>query len=360
MGSKIESQPIHDNSLKETQNHAAKPDLKNLEKERKFIDWLQKIISSPVKERRREILERKKENQDPEKLATIKSELFETKKTIKYISSNDFRKELVHWEPWRLNEKSVETEKNLYIRVAKGYASESFLNWTIEEAEKHSITQNQFLAGIIETVRKTEWGTIKVMASKNIATEYTLPHLVIGNSPSSDVFIFHNTLQKIKKEASKKNIVGLFSEEKAVKRKQIGEDVDATPIALFKLAQMLGQLGYTGSWLTQGVNSENIIGIYDKSLQKLFNDNNNQEKREVINTIVEEEVHHQKYKDRVLKKEKEKINMSEVTFEQVLGSGDKIEKAAGVKKMVAEITHELPPLEKLLEPFYQRIGQKLK
>lgn len=344
-----------------------------LEKEHKFINWLQERISSPVKQQQKELLEQKKELQDKtkilagklmnkgykKKLATIDKRVYETEKVEKYISSERFRKELEHWEPWRLNQKSIDTGKNLYIKAAKGYASERFLNWTKKEAEKAHITQDRFLAGIIESVRHIEWEAIKIMASKNIATEYTLPHLVIGSSPVVDLALFIDSLKEARKKASKKKTAGLFSREES--KKQLG--LAAITLFPYELAQIFAERFGRGV-LVKGMHAEETISIYDEKLKRLFDSEINfWERREMTGVIVEEELHHQKYKTSEVMKEKNewaKRNDGQADAIKIMIAGQEIEEAEGVKQMVVEITQEMPSFEKLLEPFYERIGQKQK
>lgn len=193
------------------------------------------------------------------------------------------------------------------------------------------------------------------MASKNIATEYTLPHLVIGRSPVTDVVLFKDSLKEARKKVPEKNMAGLFSEEES--EKQAG-GFAMLMLMPHWLNQAFGEI--YGGQITSGGFLENTIGIYDQLLKQLFDSKINYWKgKEAISAIVEEEVHHQKYKDSENRKEKEiHVKAKGQNVVDILKTEEKIEEATGIKQIVAEIMQELPPLEKLLEPFYQRIGRK--
>ena len=100
------------------------------------------------------------------------------------VKSSEFRKNLENWEPWKLNEKSVQDGKNLHMRIAKAYASNDFRDWLAERSGALGVEQDELLAGILEIVRHFEWETIKYLfANGEDDMKTSLPLTVININP---------------------------------------------------------------------------------------------------------------------------------------------------------------------------------
>lgn len=275
-----------------------------------------------------------------------------------YVHSDEFRTRLNSWEPWRLDERSVREGRNAAVRIVRGYASNwnnGFLAWVRSSVESYNaareaaehVTEDMFIAGVIETIKRIEWETIRVMATDGTAKIPVLPFLTLGDTPRADVIMFSNALSRARGRAilgvdkdsgglfdSKYARGGLFSEEEAaVKQVYFQQTMDKISGKLNLGAAKIGTdiIGLQEEMIMRWVDGEGMLVPAE----------------EVIRVIAEEEIHHQGYKSEdMLAIRSAEISMYYGQDMWSLGDalstrGDQIESQLGIHEYAARVASRI-------------------
>ncbi len=333
--------------------------------DRTFVNWLSDGVASRIERRlalQVQDLRHRKTHLISRfvkgKIKGLENNIAKGTEAYEYATSDEFRKRLCIWEPWKLDESSVRKGENLYINIAKGYASRHFIDWVRNEAKKYDITENEFLARIIETIRKTEWETIKIMAERGVATTYTLPHLIIGSSPYTDLALFNYVRRELKskrrrrlKPDYKRSL--LFSKEETEKEIGLGRLL----LLPYQMQQALAPL--IGGVTVRGARSGDAVSIYDSVIKSAFS---SRRFSDVLSTVVEEEVHHQGYLEEEMAKRVAMIPSSKnreirdtSDVNEILLEAERLESDVGIKIFVQEVLQDLPSEQELFEPFMRLV-----
>jgi hypothetical protein len=77
-------------------------------------------------------------------------------------------------EPWRIN------KEDLYFRIIMGWSLESFNEWLIKTSKEYGLSTENLLLGIVETIRKISYRTIKILEwQTKIRNKVQIPPFII-------------------------------------------------------------------------------------------------------------------------------------------------------------------------------------
>ncbi|MDO8538560.1 MAG: hypothetical protein Q7S21_06760 [archaeon] len=124
------------------------------------------------------------------------------------------REKIKNWKPWRLEERSVATGKNLHLRILKGYAPPEFKQWVKQLAEDYHVKESDVWIGITESLRRAEWEVINHNSENKGFRRISIPFITVGEHPSVSGSIFDRELFYSRK--AKKASDQLFSIEAAI------------------------------------------------------------------------------------------------------------------------------------------------
>ena len=334
------------------------------------MEWLQNRIAEKIKKRLDKLkggLLREEQIYFwtyplPNSLLKLRDLVEKTEIAYLYILHPKYRQELEKWEPWRLDKVSLARDTNLSLRIVRGYSGKYFLDWVKQESQKYNVSRDVFLAGIIETIRKIAWETIKIMGEKNLLKTYVLPNVLINFSPltSVDVFNFCWDASCLSKPKSTETNV-LYSIERMISKLT----VDLEQLLIYEAHQELVLKQQQGA-VVIGAHRGNAIAIFAQTVAAYFmflrldSRIDKKIKEQFTRCVVEEEIHHQDYKlEELAKREVScELILKKPTIDNIskgLSETTQIEEDVGIKDLVEEVLEHLPPEQELIKPFYEAV-----
>lgn len=320
-----------------------------------LIQWRQAQILQRVaarQERRHKALRRRKRFLPWARTANadLEESVARGDDTRLYVASPSFRDTLHGHEPWRLHQRSVQMGTNLHLRIAMAFASSTFTDFIAERATSLAISPDEYLAGIIETIRYIQWETIKVMGNEDLIRTAGLPITIISNIPAADHVIFSKAWETARKT---KHVGGLFDKPRT-KRESFSLDGQLT-LSLVELHHRLA--AFSGEISTIGCYGDNITAIYDLAIVKALDEHGNDGakwRRKLAEIVVEEEIHHQGYMQTELQRRKQRL--IGLPYGEHIKSETAIENEMGIKRfrdaMVNALSNgclDFAPLQERLE-----------
>ncbi len=198
-----------------------------------------------------------------QQLSQIKEHLELSRKVRRQITSDAFANRLERFEPWKLEEKSVEKKDNLHVNILRGHADPEFKAWVSGLATRHGVDEYQAWAGIAESIRRAQWEAIKHFVEKKGFDRYTLPYNVVYRSPHSAVALLQTILSRAKRN---KKLPNLTSREKALDDMGVG----GLPIVLDELKQVISER--TGGLYSIAASLDQVVGLHSDAVKSAFSD----------------------------------------------------------------------------------------
>jgi len=185
--------------------------------------------------------------------------------TQQRVSSTQFKEKLSKLEPWRLEPESVKKGKNLHLNILKAHADKRFNDWATERAITLGIPEDDFLVGIIESVRRIEWETVKLLCSNGLTRNRALPLTVFHHDPHNSVGVVSDAKAKASWDKHEPSIVrsaALFDKELALEQTRTGARFSSTDEYDNSYSGAFG----AGNWQVVGLNSTAVMDSVDRLL----------------------------------------------------------------------------------------------
>ncbi len=197
------------------------------------------------------------------KLRRLDLDIGQARRNLEKIKSNEFASQLQNYEPWRLERRSLERGTNLHLKLAQGHASDGFKQWVARLASRHGVPEKEVWAGVIETIRKAQWETMKQLIEKRQFQKRALPFSIISDFPTSSLFVAENIALKTARK--RRGTAGLFDKHKALL--QLHPNA-ALHLGIMDLGESVKRLG--GRPLILASSGSQIIALHEQVLQQAF------------------------------------------------------------------------------------------
>lgn len=253
-------------------------------------------------------------------------------------------------EVWRVNKEDVA------FRLIKGWLSERFKKWLVSTGRRLNIEEDDLLLGIVETIRKISYKTIKILKQRT-GKQIDLPLFIIAINPFEISAPTEAILHK--------NDPDFFCD-----KKQVEKWLDPLILLyLITLRRNQGLAELVGGRIILGAADGKYMGFYNNLVIKAVGDyrvrknSDSENLRKLLRAVTEETFHcfcdqTGEFRNEEMKEEFSKIPDS-ADYTTQLSEKHKIEEKFGQKKVVVEIMEILKKDKTLFSPLEEKIKKTL-